>query len=181
MNHRKGKFLFPSRAGERQQPQSYQGSLRVAITDVGWDGRGQNEDRADDLSPAGTRIKRENTRGHRDSGLRPFYRCNSKNDVSKRHVGIVWKYQIVSIWNISRVIKCKWMIDNYYWCDKFEIHTKMPITERIHWAKQGLNPCNREEAISNRKMVKFPTLPIYKEFESIEFIFIASVLMWIQK
>lgn len=46
----------------------------------------------------------------------------------------------------------------------------------IHWNKQGLNLCNREEAISNRKMIKYPTLPIHKEFESIDSIFIASVL-----
>ena len=53
----------------------------------------------------------------------------------------------------------------------------MQKTERIHWAKQGLNLSNREEAISNRKMVKYPILPIYKEFESIDSIFIASVLI----
>ena len=52
----------------------------------------------------------------------------------------------------------------------------MQKIERIHWAKQGLNLRNREEVISNRKMVKYPTLLIYYEFESIDSIFIASVL-----
>ena len=69
------------------------------------------------------------------------------------------------------------MISNYYWCEKFEYHSEKRKKERICWAKQALELANRDKTISNRKKIKSSTLPIFKEFVIVDFIFIAQVVI----
>ena len=68
-------------------------------------------------------------------------------------------------------------MEGYYCCDKNEYHSEIQKKERICRAKQALELANRDKTISNRKMIKSSTLPTYKEFVKVDFIFIASVVM----